>query len=65
MSDTVTQRPRGFAALTPERRAEISRMGGKAGAGSPNRPWARDTDLASRAGKIGGSVPKKPLTPAE
>lgn len=59
------RKPRGFAALSPERRREIAAKGGAAGAGSTNRPWARDPELARQAGKIGGSVLKKPLTPAE
>lgn len=28
---TKTTRPKGFAAMTPERRSEISRMGGRSG----------------------------------
>lgn len=47
------KKPRGLAAVSPERRAEISRMGGKS-VPSHNRSFAKDRDLASRAGTIGG-----------
>lgn len=52
-------KPRGFAALTPERRAEISRKGGAGGKGSPNRPWAIDRDAARIAAAKGGSAPRR------
>lgn len=48
-----TPKPRGLAALSPERRAEISRMGGLA-VPAEKRMFARDRDLASSAGVIGG-----------
>lgn len=53
----VARKPRGFAAMTPERRAEIASMGGKA-LPANKRAFSVDSDLASRAGRIGGSVKK-------
>lgn len=48
-------RPRGFAAMSPERRKEISAMGGKALA--PHlRSFAQNRDLASKAGALGGAT---------
>jgi general stress protein YciG len=41
--------PRGFAALTPERRREIASMGGKTSAG-----FAKDPERARSAGRKGG-----------
>lgn len=58
---TTTHKPRGFAALTPERRAEIASMGGKS-LPSSKRAFAVNRELARRAGKIGGSVKKDPQT---
>ena len=67
MNDTVIPRkPRGFAALSPERRAEISRMGGAAGAGTARGFAVMDPALVSELGRKGGSVSKrKALTPTE
>lgn len=50
---TATKKPRGFAALSPERRAEIARSGGKAAQekGVAHR-W--DSAKAREAGKKGG-----------
>jgi general stress protein YciG len=53
MSDT--RKPRGFAAMTPERRAEVSRMGGKSVAPEA-RAYAKDPELAARAGRAGGKA---------
>jgi general stress protein YciG len=58
MSDTpvtTTKKPRGFAAMTPERRSEIARLGGKS-VPAEKRQFSRDTDLASRAGRVGGQA---------
>jgi uncharacterized protein len=46
-------RPRGFAAMTPERRREISSLGGKA-LPAHLRSFAQNRDLASKAGALGG-----------
>lgn len=53
------KKPRGLACLTPERRREIASMGGKKGANNPNRPWARDPDLARENAKKGGLTRRK------
>lgn len=42
----MTTRNRGFASLTPEQRANVSSLGGRAGADNPNRPWAKNPELA-------------------
>lgn len=47
----------GFGALTPERRREIARLGGQA-VPADQRAFAKDNDLAKRAGRIGGSKGK-------
>lgn len=44
---------RGFAAMDPERRREIARKGGAA-VPAALRSFAKDRDLASRAGTAGG-----------
>ena len=46
---------RGFASMTPEKRREIAAMGGRA---TPNekRGFAKDRELASRAGSKGGKA---------
>ena len=52
MADTKKQK-RGFAALSPERRAEISRQGGKAAhAQGTAHKWTKEE--ASAAGRKGG-----------
>ena len=48
-------RPRGFAAMTPERRREISTLGGKA-LPAHLRSFAQNRDLASTAGAKGGAA---------
>ena len=54
MSDT--NRPRGFAAMPPEVRAEISRKGGKAAhAKGTAHKWTREE--ASTNGRKGGLAP--------
>lgn len=61
MSDTVTKetkkedKPRGFAAMTPERRAEVARMGGKSS--KPEKRWfSRNKEAAKLAGAKGGAA---------
>lgn len=48
-------RPRGFAALTPERQREISAMGGRAQP-AEQRTFSRDRAAAAKAGQKGGNV---------
>ena len=49
---------RGFASMTPERRKEIARMGGKA-VDPANRAFAKNRDLARSAGRQGGRTSKR------
>ena len=44
---------RGFASMTPERRKEIARMGGKS-VPAEKRAFSTNKDLAAKAGHIGG-----------
>lgn len=61
----MTPKPRGFAALTPERRREIAAKGGRATVGQP-RGFAVSSEKAKEAGRKGGLISrKKPLTPSE
>jgi len=55
------KKPRGFAAMTPERRREIASAGGKAVA--PEKRYYSDKANASAAGFKGGSSPKRRKTP--
>ena len=48
---------RGFASMSPEKRAVIASMGGKA-VKPENRAFARDLGLASSAGRKGGKKAK-------
>ena len=54
--ETPTKRPRGFAAISPERRREIASKGGKAAhaAGTAHR---FDSEEAAAAGRKGGTAP--------
>ncbi len=49
------KRKRGLACLSPERRSEIARMGGKS-VPPEKRAFSRNTTLAAEAGRIGGSA---------
>lgn len=51
--------PRGFAAISLERRREISRLGGKS-VPAEKRTFFKDRKQASEAGKKGGSRSKGP-----
>lgn len=51
------RKPRGFAAISPERRSEIARMGGLS-VKPENRSFARSRELAASAGRKGGAVRK-------
>ena len=54
--------PRGFAAMSAERRREIARMGG-ASVPSEKRSFARDRNLATQAGRKGGESPRATRPP--
>jgi uncharacterized protein len=49
---------RGFASLSPERRAEIARKGG-ASVPADRRSFSQDRDLARSAGSKGGQASKR------
>jgi hypothetical protein len=49
-------KPRGFAAMDPEKRREIARRGGAA-VPFEKRSFSQDRQLAARAGAKGGSSP--------
>lgn len=49
------KRPRGFAAMDPERRREIAASGGKA-VDPTRRSFSRNPELAVRAGRLGGTA---------
>jgi general stress protein YciG len=51
------KKPRGFAALTPERRRELASKGGKAVA--PEKRYYANKANASAAGFKGGSSPRR------
>jgi len=53
-SETVRRRPRGFAAMSPERQREIASLGGKA-AHANGSAHQFTVEEARVAGKIGGS----------
>jgi general stress protein YciG len=57
MTDKPKQR-RGFALISPERRAEISRMGGLS-VPADKRSFSQNRDLASSAGRLGGQASNK------
>jgi general stress protein YciG len=52
---TKTSKPRGFAAISPERRREIASMGGLS-VPAEKRSFSQDRDLASRSGSTGGKI---------
>ncbi len=54
-ADVPARKPRGFAALTPEQRAAVSRKGGRR-AHELGRAHEYDVDEAARAGKKGGTA---------
>lgn len=53
MEDVTPKQRRGFACMSPERRREIAARGG-ASVAAANRSFAKDRDLAARAGADGG-----------
>ena len=52
--EKIEKRKRGLACLSPERRSEIARMGGKS-VPPEKRAFSRSASLAADAGRIGGS----------
>lgn len=50
---------RGFAAMDPAKRTEISRKGGSS-VPDAKRSFSQNRDLAAAAGAKGGSTPRKP-----
>lgn len=55
---TKRKQKRGFAAMSLEKRREIAALGGAA-VKREDRPFARDPELAKRAGRAGGQA-KRP-----
>jgi general stress protein YciG len=56
------KKPRGFAAMSPERRRAIAAKGGK-GVPAHLRSFSKDVELARRAGQKGGrNIPKEKRT---
>lgn len=53
MTSSFEKKPRGFAAMSPERRREIAAKGGRS-VEPQQRSFSRDPELAARAGRIGG-----------
>lgn len=65
MRDTP-KKPRGFATLSPERRREISAMGGAAGKDTKRGFAVMPTERVQELGRKGGQVSRrKSLTPTE
>jgi general stress protein YciG len=57
-TDETTKKPRGFAAISPERRREISSKGGHASQAT-GKAHRFTTEEASAAGKKGGVAPHR------
>lgn len=57
--DTQPKKPRGFAAMSPERHREVAAKGGRS-VEPQERSFSRDHGLAARAGRIGGEAKPKP-----
>jgi uncharacterized protein len=55
----TNKKPRGFAAMTQEKRAAVSRLGGIS-VSPEKRSFSQNRELASSAGRKGGSVTRKP-----
>ena len=53
--EKIEKSKRGLACLSPERRSEIARMGGKS-VPPEKRAFSRNAALAAEAGRIGGSA---------
>ena len=61
---TENKQPRGFALLNPAQRTQIASMGGLS-VKPENRAFSVNTDLASKAGRIGGLAKKRLVTDRE
>ena len=62
MTDTpTTKKPRGFAAMSPERRAEIAAMGGRS-IPAEKRSFSQNRELARTAGIKGGETSRRPAS---
>lgn len=60
MTDTTTTpRPKGFAAMSLEKRTEIARKGG-ASTPAHKRSFSVNRDLATLAGAAGGKASRRP-----
>lgn len=55
MTGAPTKKPRGFAAMDPEKQREIARKGG-ASVRPEDRAFSRDRGLAADAGRKGGEA---------
>lgn len=64
---TDKPKPRGFSAMSPEKRIAIAKLGG-AGVPADKRSFAKNRDLAASAGAKGGAasrkLPKAPVSDA-
>lgn len=60
---TKTNKPRGFACMTPEKRREIASKGG-ASVPADRRSFSQSHDLAATAGRKGGQISRRTLVPA-
>ena len=49
------KRPRGFAAMDPEKRRRIAKLGGAA-VKAENRSFSKNRELAAKAGAMGGAA---------
>lgn len=58
MKHGETPKPRGFAAMSPEKRSEIARLGGIAGH-KLGRAHVWNHEEASAAGKKGGAISRR------
>jgi uncharacterized protein len=61
MAEASSDKPkskRGFASMSPERRREIARMGGKS-VPAESRAFSKQRDLAYKAGRKGGLTRRK------
>ncbi len=64
MNDIPTKKPRGFAALSPERRRAIAASGGAA-VDPAKRSFSQNRDLAATAGRTGGQTSRGGGRPAK
>lgn len=60
MTTDEPKKPRGFAAMSPEKRREISKVGGKKSAAVSPYSFKNNEKLASEAGRKGGTISRHP-----